>query len=419
MGPGMLLKIPRLFFLPNLFALLFLCWSAKTHLRTHWSLTIAASLCFPVVLYGFASSMQDFFVNACAAAAAISIFSHRLDTAAADYRQTLIPGFFMLALAANTKFQGLILAALILILGAVFILIQARRNRRLAVENASAPFRKERPFRFSSRMLLPILLVCLIFFQPALNLIRFSNPVYPVKALFFAGPERSYTTNLPYVPKIPLLYNGLSFFASSSELDPILRSKEGLFFPRNVHMINKPASDDIPPDTFGNRWIVTGGSNGILYLGILALAVLSIVKDSKSDPGPTGLAGDRLILRRKLMISCLVGVLVPQSLELRYYMYLLIIPSLVAVSSTSTPYRSLARAAVASGLIYVIVASMLPSAYYLLRTSQWLPDQAIPNPLAQPPSQAFCKAASDAYASEKLVGSVEIPTVKHTILCGF
>ena len=123
LGPGMMLHAPRLLFIPNLIALLMLCWSARTHLKLHWAVTIVAALSIPVVLYGFASSMQDFFVNACAAAGAISVFSYHSGFTDRPAK-TLIPGLLMLALAANVKTQGLILATLVLALAVIFLVCE-------------------------------------------------------------------------------------------------------------------------------------------------------------------------------------------------------------------------------------------------------------------------------------------------------
>lgn len=417
LGPGVIYHVPRLLFLPNIFSISILCWSARKYLQLHWSVTIVATLSFPVILYGFASSMQDFFVNSCAAAAAISIFSSQIYPARRS-ANNLLPGLILLALAANVKTQGLILASVILATASLFCLGQfGGMPMSISMPRSSLA---DRTFIASSSFLsrlLAVILVCLIYIQPFANVLRFGNPLYPVQFAFYKGMEASYVSNLPYLPKIPLLYNGLAFVASSTEIDPILRSKPGLAFLRTVHMQNKPATNDQPADPYGNRWILTGGSNGLLFIFLLATALYSTF----SRHGLPSIGSDPRLssLHCRLLISCLACALLPQSLELRYYMYIMIIPSLVAVSCHANRLRNTARSAAVAGLFYSLFVSLALPAYFMMRTSVWPQEVVSWDPASQIPSISACQETDKVYASERRSMSVGVNTVKQTVLCGF
>jgi hypothetical protein len=215
--------------LPNLIALACLSWCSKKYLRLSWPVTTVACLCFPVAIYGFASSMQDFFVNACVLAAAISLFYVELHKRDRHSTQALIFGLSMLTLAANVKTQGLILSLCILMLALAFWVSDclSQSSFSLGASLRYIPLLFTRSYRILG---ISFLLFLLIVAQPMVNLYRFGNPVYPVGFWRFKGSEGTNVSTIPYLTSIPIVYNGLSFLASSSEIDPILRSDKGMFF---------------------------------------------------------------------------------------------------------------------------------------------------------------------------------------------
>lgn len=359
LASGLFFKEPRLFILPNLLALAGLCWSARKYLCLPWSSSVLACLCFPVALFGFSSSMQDFFVNSTALAGALALFSANLQNNSSETRLAWVFGLIMLALSANVKSQGLLLGIIILFLAFLFSFssLYPHTSWRQAFHIKPLVERAKKNFVFIFTLML---LLSLIGAQPAINLYRYQNPFYPVSFWQFKVSEGNNVSTISYVPRIPLLYNGATFLASSLEVDPILRSRHGLFFRRSVHMQNPPESDRQPADQFGNRWIITGGSNGILYLFLFFGAIVSLCQNRYHAPRTINARGHIIAsLHVRLIVSFLVTLFLPQSLELRYYLYNLFVPCFVVISSQNVELRRLMSLATLLGTAFAILSTIL------------------------------------------------------------
>jgi putative effector of murein hydrolase LrgA (UPF0299 family) len=214
------------------------------------------------------------------------------------------------------------------------------------------------------------MLVLLLFIaaQPILNVLRFGNPMYPVKFLGLPGPEQRIMTPIQYIPKVPFLTNPASYVSSVLEIDPIIRSKASFSFKRSWHNHNLP-KDRYKSDTADYSYIVTGGSNGLLFLTLFIGSFLSVYPiGSKVELSVTPL----LILRRRMLLTSLGLMWLPQSMELRYYMVALFVTALVAVSGDQTLLRQFMRWIVVAGVWFALMTSFLIPVYFGARTGQWM-----------------------------------------------
>jgi hypothetical protein len=419
MLPGLLLKAPRLLFLPNLLGMFLLCWSARTYLLLSWPLCVIACLCYPVVLFGFASSMQDFFVGATAVAGAIALFAASL-LQSSDSKRAWLAGLLLLALSANVKYQGLILSAIILSLSLGYALILRLSDSSKC--HQLCHFGRDNFLGVFPAMI--VLLISLQFIQPIVNLYRFHNPLYPNNVFVFKGPEATGVSTLPYIPKIPLVYNGLSFFSSVLEIDPILRSSRRFLFERTVHMQNPPDSISQPVDMLGNRWVITGGSYGILYILLLFTATLSSIRTygQRAKNAVNDSTQETYIkrLHLRLMISILVTILLPQTLELRYYMYNLLVPALVAVSSPWRDLRHFARWLAVFTVLGTLITSIIFPLYFWARTNIWLHSRISWDPMFAAPSTQQCMMTNHRIVARADSLNLESGSIRdHSILCYF
>jgi len=420
LAPGLFFREPRLLILPNLLALAGLCWTARKYLFLSWPASILACLCFPVSLFGFASSMQDFFIGCTALSGALALFSANLQTSQTETKRAFLVGLAMLALSVNVKLQGFLLGVVILFLAAIFSFSgpQSLFPWRQGFHWQALRFRVKNNFRFLVTL---VLLLCLIVAQPVSNLYRFQNPFFPISFGPFKGSEGSNISTIPYVPVIPVLYNGLTFLSSSLEIDPILRSAPGIFFRRSVHMQNPVESARQPADQFGNRWVITGGSNGILYAFILTGAVLSLWRNRRL-PGAEITHRQRTVatIHFRLMLSFLVTLFLPQTLELRYYMYNLFVPCFVVISSPSRNLQRWMSWAMLAGTAFALLSAILVPFYFWIRTHIWLHEITSWDVLHARPSLQVCKQYVSQLQDEKQKrGSLSLGTVKVVVLCGF
>lgn len=369
MGPGLFLNQPRLFILPNLFALGLLVYFCRRLLRLPIALVICSCLAFPVALYGFRASVQDFYVNAMALIASLALFQPSAGFDSEKRKPCWIGGWDLiglvcLAMAANIKFQGLFLAITIIAAAIVFRCIDIRLQ-----STGSMPLRK-------SQAVVTLALILLIFFQPLLNISRFGNPFYPVSFLGLPGPEARIPSAIPYIPKFPFLSNSLSYVVSVLEIDPVIRTKDGIAFTRswNNHNLPKPGFEPVYPNY---SWIVTGGSNGLLFLTLFIGAVLSVSSFGRRVPL---IKTPLLILRRRLLLGSLLPMFLPQSMELRYYMISLFVPALVAVSGEATRLRQLMRWLVVAGVWIAMYPDFLQPVYFWIRTGEWISARGLMSP---------------------------------------
>lgn len=397
-------------FIPNLLALGCLCWYSRRYLFIPWSISIVAALCYPVLLFGFASSMQDFFVGVTALAGALALFAASLKPHLDESAKTWLAGLLMLGLCANIKYQGLITSVVILILSLIFFLKQHHFAQPMSLRYwiHALPVSK-------TKLFIGMLLFLLIFAQPIINTLRFHNPLYPNSFLLFKGPEPTAVSRVPYIPKVPLLYNGLSFFSSALEIDPILRSSRGFLFQRSAHMQNPPESLRQPADPFGNRWIITGGSYGIMFALLLSAAVLNMIRNKKKTIKTDG--SDYLCsMQSRLMISFLAMIFLPQTLELRYYMYNLLVPAFVAVSSPWPDIRFFARWLCALVLLMTLLSTVALPFYFWTRTNAWMHSRVSWDLTVNFPSKQQCEKLNVGLSANQ---RFDIGLVKGSVLCQF
>ena len=408
--PSLISREPRLMFIPNLLALGCLCWYSRRFLFIPWSISILAALCYPVVLFGFASSMQDFFVGATALAGALALFAASLKPNRDESGGSWLAGLLMLALCANVKYQGLIASVVILALSAFFSL-----NQHNLAQTISLRYFRHVLSAAKIKFCIGIILLSLIFAQPITNAYRFYNPLYPNSFAFFKGPEPTAVSRIPYIPKIPLIYNGLSFFSSALEIDPILRSSRGFLFQRTVHMQNPPESLRQTADPFGNRWIITGGSYGIMFAMILSAAVLTVIRNKKQKIKSVD-SNYLSAMQSRLMISFLVMIFLPQTLELRYYMYNLLVPAFVAVSSPWPDIRLISKWLCALVLFLTMLSTVTLPFYFWTRTNTWMHSRVSWDLTVDFPSKQQCDKAN---ATLSVNQHPDIGIVKSTVLCQF
>jgi hypothetical protein len=369
LGPGLAWNHPRLFILPNLFAFGALAYCCRRFLGLSAALVTCLCLAFPVALYGFRSSLQDFFVNALVLTAAIILYRATVSFDNHSRKSKWIDdwdffGLFCLALAANVKLQGLFIAVVVLVTGVAFRSYEFCRNGRNAFPV------------MNRRTAAAAILVMFVFLQPIMNVSRFRNPVYPIRLPLLGGPEPVYSTSIQYLPQIPLVTGPLSYIVSVLEIDPIIRSKAGFSFVRSWHNHNqpKPEFQPVPPQY---PWITTGGSNGLLFLVILVGAFLSVYPlawTGSLDMTPS------LLLRRRLLLTSLLFMFLPQAMELRYYMTLLFIPALVAVSGQASWLRQLMRWIIVAGLWLGLLSSFLQPLYFWSKTGEWISARGLLSP---------------------------------------
>jgi hypothetical protein len=341
LGPGLILDSPRLYILPNIVAALSVGYCLHRLLNLPKSLAIAATFCFPITYLGFASAYQDYFTNTFILMGGLlgvrGVFS-KIYLKDGSWITHLWAGFACLAIAANTKIQGLVLSVTILtvtVIYAIFLKILKLRqikeqDQQLEIEQKgtnhdtnlllTSTGNKQRILKLG----ISVALIFLIFYQPLSNLKRYHNPFYPVETLGFKGPEVQYTTPLEYIPPIPVVSNFLSHYLSILEIDPYI-----------LPGILPVGKDFSPPrlrslDMYSKRLQRTGGSIGVIYAGLMALLLVNasrVIRSKRIHTFNESLA--IFFPLTSLFISFL-----PQSLDLRYYLVGLFV---VSIGSLAIP----------------------------------------------------------------------------------
>jgi hypothetical protein len=370
LGPGLVWNHPRLFIIPNLAALGLLVYCSRRILRLSAAMTICCCLAFPVALFGFRSSLQDFFVNVMVLIASLTLFQPALIVDGDIRRPQWISrwdllGLACLAMAANVKFQGLFMAVLVLMAAGVF------RLQDLGFRGHGAVPAVKR------RLVVAVLLIGLVFTQQILNTARFGNPFYPVSVLGLNGTEKPTASPIQYIPRVPLLTNAASYLVSVTEVDPIIRSEAGFSFVRSWHNHNVPKAKFFPAPGEYQDYILTGGSNGILFVTVLIGALLSVF--CRGD-GAQAHSTSMLILERRLLGTSFLFMILPQSMELRYYMISLFVPALVSVAGQPSALRQVMRWTIVAGLWFVLTVSFLQPLYFWTRTGEWISARQLLSP---------------------------------------
>lgn len=366
LAPGLIFENPRLDIIPNLIGAFTAGAVLRKLLHVNLFLGIAATLCFPIAYLGFASNYADYFTN-CFVLAGALLLSHWMFffCRKMEHQKTgsLITGLAFLAIASNTKVQGFFLSVIILAATVAYgwllgIVTPEQDHADVTSDTPPSP-RTERPKWWSLRLnqlVIAIILTTLIFIQPIVNFTRFQNPFYPIHTLGFKGPQAQYSTPLEYLPRIPLLSNALSHYLSASEVDPYLL----------------PGGTNIPPQTrslgmYSNtREIRTGGSLGIVYLALLFIFALNTWKVLRSGIITTHAQSLSIFLP---LVSVATAIL-PQSLELRYYMVSLFV---ISVGSLVNPLNNYLRKAARIIILIGVIASVYHLGLYgrgLIETDQ-------------------------------------------------
>lgn len=348
LAPGLLLDIPRLLILPNLIAAFTVGYTVRKLFNIKFFTGVAATLCFPIAILGFASAYPDYFTN-CFALAGALFLSHWMFLwirgSEAESMGSLIPGLTFLAIAANTKTQGFLLSVVILATTVIYGWTISKFYSRCGKDNIQAnpgdPYRKKSWSSRRHQLVITAILLLLIFKQPLANIYRFQNPFYPVSALGLKGPQVEYSTPLEYLPRFPIATNILSHYLSASEIDPYLL----------------PGGSNIPPKTrrldmhSHGREVRTGGTIGIIYLGLLSLLILNSVRVLRSGV----IANHEQSLSVFLPLLSISTAMLPQSLELRYYLASLFV---VSIGSLLNPINVPVQKAAQTILIVGLIASV-------------------------------------------------------------
>lgn len=347
LAPGLILDAPRLFIIPNFCAALIMAWTCAYILSLPWYLSIASTLCYPIAIIGFASPYQDYFVNTIALCGALFLFKSLFDAfsgATSINQRNLWLGTLLLSLSANTKVQGLLLASVILFTFVAYLAYVFYFSPRML--HTFYPISRLFSQKKTLLHLLTVVTVISIFFQPISNLILYQNPFYPFKAFGLHGAERTYSTPIEYLPSFPVLTNLTSHFISASEIDPYILPNPKAAPPlmRSLAMGNTRRPYHNAPNE-----VRTGGTFGPIYAGLLVLVALSVIREF-SHAGPGNLFFRHL--SAFLLFACLLVATLPQSHELRYYLFALFVPSLLSLSMPSSPFvKLITRRLVLLGLL--------------------------------------------------------------------
>jgi hypothetical protein len=128
----------------------------------------------------------------------------------------------------------------------------------------------------------------------------------------------------------------LGFYSSALEIDPIIRSERGWSFQRSIDASNPLKKEFYRSGGAGFSDVRTGGSNGLLFL---MLSIFTLW------PLYSALLGNSQIVldmpRLKLITAIMLITLLPQSMELRYYLSALFITSLLALTSANKIFSKL------------------------------------------------------------------------------
>lgn len=387
LAPGLILNSPRLYILPNLLAALSIALCLHRLLNISKSMAIATTLCFPISYLGFASPYPDYFTNTFALTggllAAQGVFYLTQMKQKSGITQ-LWCGFTCLAIASNTKIQGLILSVTVLVATIVYAVVLKRLGMRQN-QKICSDFNEDytgnlslQIFALDKRKILQtgisLVLILLVFYQPLSNLKRYNNPFYPISALGFPGPEKQYSTPLEYMPSIPLASNFLSHYLSALEIDPFI-----------LPGILSESKDFSPPrlrsiDMYSGRRQQTGGSIGIIYAGLMALMLVNSSRMIRSRQ--INSFHESLSIFLPLVSICISFL--PQSLELRYYLGGLFVAS---IGSLMNPIH---LKALRMAKILILSGMLISVPHVVIRARQILIPEKFLNVQAELPTTDQC-----------------------------
>jgi hypothetical protein len=337
-----------------------------------------------VAILVFRSSLQDFFVNSLMLSAAILLFVP-VSVPTSEYRSVYpfilnrdLYAFTFLAIAANVKFQGLMGSVLVVSAWLFFRLKDLGPNKNNVLIS-------------NGKIFISLIFMLLIFAQPISNTLQHRNPFYPVRIAGLNGTEPPTSSPIQYIPKLPLFANAAGYFVSVTEIDPIVRSKAGWNFQRSWHNHNRVKDEFKAAPGDYQLFTLTGGSNGLLTISLIALACFSMAAEAKQL---NAVNIDHFKLRFRLLLISFLFAFLPQSMELRYYMISLFVPALVAVSSDVKRWREPSRYLAVAGVWFALFSPFLVPIYFWIRTGSWINANGLLSPdlYRNFPSSTQCQA---------------------------
>lgn len=383
LAPGLALDKPRLLLAPNLLGLVIFVQVCHRYLRLPRPWAACCCLVFPVALFSFRTSLQDFFVNTMVASAMLILLypltrSERFGkTPLASWSDCF--ALLLLALASNTKFQGFFMAVIVI---ASTLFFRWRDIQSIGLQTLEYPRARVGACAF--------VLLLAISYQPVTNIFQFKNPFYPIAVAGLPGDIEATNSPIQYLPRVPLVFNAASFVVSATEVDPIIRSQEGWRFKRSWHNFNKPKPEFLSK-TANHPWVMTGGSNGIVFILLAVTAAVAAFRSQ--EPGSVEDQSGHAYWGR-LLLTCIPLMFLPQAMELRYYMAILFIVSSVALSSSIPKLSFTTRCAVIAALWFALIPSFIAPIYFRVRTGSWSLDRGLlsPDPYAKINANLECRS---------------------------
>ncbi|MFN9546906.1 MAG: hypothetical protein ACK6AD_07530 [Cyanobacteriota bacterium] len=319
LAPGLGLGLPRLMGAANLLALFVLAWTARATLRIPWFVSMAATLLFPIALFGFRTPYQDFFVGALTTAAAL-LLAHSLGQWQEGGRGARAAWHALPPLLASslTKYQGLFQGVLLVSLTGLAALVMGWRGRRLSGSGLwSGPL----------PVVLLTLLLCAV--HPLCNLWSHHNPFFPIPAGPFPGPEIQASHGAPaYTLALGPFKAFVNHWLSASELDWIARGVVPSYTLDQARAQTQYGGLIDPRSLTG--LVRSGGSFGPAYLATMAAYGVACCQALRQwhREGSVPLPGWSALAVAPFL---LLAPGFPQSHELRYYLALLLLPALTAL----------------------------------------------------------------------------------------
>ncbi len=300
--------------IPQLIALGYLVYLAQKRLRVSPLLLLASFCAVPLLLIHTFSTNNDLISGLLIAAGMIivvDIVSVRQDIDA----RTWILLIALFSAGSATKYQSTLVVSIVLV-ALLFVLLLTRR--------------------FKSKYLIWFLIAGIsIGVFEIKNLVVHHNPFYPIQIkvgqkILFEGPESEYSQKPSYKPDIGASY----FLASASEFDWVKRG----VVPRYSYAMEEG-------DRFWRFGAARSGGFGQAYmLATFTLLILQFIMWRRIDRKQKALISTAAFL-------LLATAVMPQSLELRYWLYLPVFLNIVSLRYICKNMSNLSAALVVSPLI--------------------------------------------------------------------
>lgn len=310
--PSFFLNLPRLMILPNIIILiLFSIVLIRTKILP-WHLGVCGIFMFPITLFAFRSGYQDFFVGMITASALLLLLS-------SIYRQNLSStalAIALLALASFTKYQGLMQALIIIMVGYLStVLFQC-------IDSSRSKF----TLKCFLVMTLGTIIICSHSFY---NLILYSNPFYPIAVGPFSGPEANYIDATTYTSFLYPFHGLVDHFLSTTELDWVLRGAVPSY---TIDMARSQTQyGGLLDPSQQVSFVRTGGTYGPLYILITIIFIHGVFRSLNNIFSHNKLNYfDFLIAFTGLYL--VICSFLPQSHELRYYLSIFVLISVLSIS---------------------------------------------------------------------------------------